>query len=126
MWHDLGPSEPPVPHTRTVATIGTTIGTTKLVITHVDGEFGSLLGVSRYAGGPLAEGRPDSAYVVCPWYCWTYHSRASRSERSVEADALPRYDVETENGRIVSSDAPPSKRVRDNGRVLGISTTSVD
>lgn len=138
MWHDLGPIEQFTTRPLTAATIGTT----KLVITHVDGEFGALSGICNHAGGPLAEGRLDGEYIVCPWHNWKYHCRTGRGEPGFEADALPRYEVKTENGRLLLSDAPPSKRthgphpkhslarpvVRAPGpvRVVGISTTNMD
>jgi len=64
-----------------------TIGTTKLVNTHVDGAIGGLPGVFSYAGVPRAAGRLDSEYFACPWRCWTYHYRARRGEQRFEADA---------------------------------------
>ena len=138
MWHDLGPIEQFTARPLTAATIGTT----KLVITHVDGVFGALSGTCNHAGGPLAEGRLDGEYIVCPWHNWKYHCRTGQGEPGYEADALPRYEVKAENGRLLLSDAAPTKRThgphpkhplarrveRAPGpvRVVGISTTNMD
>lgn len=64
MWIDLGPVEQftrqPLSHAR--------IETAKLIVTYVNGEFGVLSGTCNHAGGPLADGRLDGEYVVCPWH----------------------------------------------------------
>jgi multimeric flavodoxin WrbA/nitrite reductase/ring-hydroxylating ferredoxin subunit len=138
MWHDLGPTE----HFTARPLTAATIGTTKLVISHVDGQFGALSGTCNHAGGPLAEGRLDGEYIVCPWHNWKYHCRTGKGEPGYEADAVPQYELKLEGGRLWISDAPPTKRThgphpkhplsrrveRAPGpiRVVGISTTNMD
>ena len=61
-WCVLGPVERFTGAPLTAARIGTT----RIVITHQNGEFGALSGVCNHAGGPLAqvrEQRGDSAQV---------------------------------------------------------------
>src|SRR5437762_2225728 len=72
-WHDLGPAEQFASRTLTPALIGNT----KVTITCVGGEFGALSGVCNHAGGPLADGRVDGDYVVCPWHKARRPARAS-------------------------------------------------
>ena len=118
------------------------LGSARIVVTHVNGEFGALSGVCNHAGGPLAEGRLDGEYLVCPWHNWKYHWRTGLGEPGFEADAVPSYSVRVDNGRILVSDAPVTKRSRGEHkphpvarriarapggvRVVGISTTNMD
>ena len=118
------------------------LGTTRVAITFAKGEFGALSGVCNHAGGPLAEGRMDGDYVVCPWHNWKYHRVSGKGEPGYEIDAVPSYDVKVENGRLFVSAQPVSKRTRGphpphplarkierapgRVRVVGISTTNMD
>lgn len=138
MWIDLGPVETFIQRALTPAQIGTT----KVVVSHVNGEFGVLSGVCNHAGGPLADGRLDGEYITCPWHNWKYHCRTGLGEPGFEADAVPRYDIKVENGRLFVSERPVTKRThgvhephrlarrieRAAGpvRVVGISTTNMD
>lgn len=138
MWHDLGPIE----HFTRQALTAATIGTLKVVVTHQAGAFGVLSGVCNHAGGPLAEGRLDGEYVVCPWHNWKYHCRTGQGEPGYEVDAVPRYDVKVEDGHLFASSEPATKRSRGDHpphplarkverapgpvRVVGISTTNMD
>ena len=112
------------------------------MVTHVDGAFGILSGVCNHAGGPLAEGRIDGEYVVCPWHNWKYHCRTGLGEPGFEADAVPRYDLKVDGGHLFASERPVTPRThgvhaphplarrieRAPGpvRVVGISTTNMD
>ncbi len=138
MWHDLGPVEEFARASLTAALIGRL----KVVVTHQGGQFGVLSGVCNHAGGPLAEGRLDGEYVVCPWHHWKYHCRTGLGEPGYEQDGVPRYDVRVEGGRLLASEAPVTKRSRGDHpphplarkverapgpvRVVGISTTNMD
>ena len=75
-WLDLGPVDKFKANPITPAYVGTT----KLAITYVDGQFGALSGVCNHAGGPVGEGRVDGDYVVCPWHQWKYHCRTGKGE----------------------------------------------
>jgi nitrite reductase/ring-hydroxylating ferredoxin subunit/multimeric flavodoxin WrbA len=137
-WCDLGPVERFVAGPLTAAKIGTT----RVVITHREGQFGALSGVCNHAGGPLAEGRIDGDYLVCPWHNWKYHWQTGLGEPGYEGDAVPRYDVKVEGGRLLVSLHPISKRthlphpphpvarkverVPGPVRVLGIGSTNMD
>jgi multimeric flavodoxin WrbA/nitrite reductase/ring-hydroxylating ferredoxin subunit len=138
MWIDLGPVEQfmrqPLSHA--------SIGTTRLVVSHVNGELGVLSGTCNHAGGPLADGTLDGEYITCPWHNWKYHCRTGLGEPGFEADAVPRYDCKVEDGRLLVSKRPVTKRThgdhprhalarkvaREPGpvRVVGISTTNMD
>lgn len=137
-WCDLGPIERFTSGPLTAAKLGTT----RIVVTHRNGEFGALSGVCNHAGGPLAEGRLDGDYLVCPWHNWKYHWRTGLGEPGFEGDAVPRYDVRVVDGHLQVSPSPVTKRThlphpphavarkveRAPGpvRVLGISATNMD
>jgi len=137
-WLDLGPVE----RFKTSPITPASIGTTKLAITYVNGEFGALSGVCNHAGGPVGEGRVEGEYVVCPWHQWRYHCRTGKGEPGFEADALPTYDIRIDGDRLFVSAEPVSKRMRGphpphplarkiervpgNIRLVGISTTNMD
>jgi len=136
-WHDLGPieqfSQPVTP---------AMVGKTRFAVTHRGGRFGVLSGVCNHAGGPLGEGRCDGEYVVCPWHGWKYHAATGLGEPGFEADAVPRFEVRVEGGRLLvdlESATPRTRgqhtphplarrpdRVPGGIRVVGISTTSMD
>ena len=138
MWQDLGPADDYKARPLTAAKAGRL----RIVVTWHDGQFGALSGVCNHAGGPLANGRLDGEYVVCPWHNWKYHCRTGLGEPGFEADAVPRHDVKVENGRLLVSDQPVTKRghgvhpphplsrkvERAPGpvRVVGISCTNMD
>jgi nitrite reductase/ring-hydroxylating ferredoxin subunit/multimeric flavodoxin WrbA len=137
-WVDVGSAEDlsrrPLTHVE--------VGTTKIAITFAKGEFGALSGVCNHAGGPLAEGRIDDDYVVCPWHNWKYHRCTGKGEPGFELDAVPCYEVKVDNGRLFVSAQPASRRTRGvhephklarkisrepgRVRVVGISTTNMD
>jgi multimeric flavodoxin WrbA/nitrite reductase/ring-hydroxylating ferredoxin subunit len=138
MWHDLGSVDQFTASALTPALIGNT----KITVTCVNGEFGALSGVCNHAGGPLAHGRMDGDYVVCPWHNWKYHRCTGLGEPGFEADAVPSYLVRVDNGRLMISREPVTKRSRGPHephpvsrrierapgpvRVVGISTTNMD
>jgi len=112
---------------------------TRIALTYQDGKFGAISGVCNHVGGPLGDGRLDGEYVVCPWHYWKFHCRTGLGEPGYEEDKVPSYAVKVEEGRVLVSQQPITKRgrkphephplarkpQREPGpvRVLGISTT---
>lgn len=119
-----------------------TVGMARIVVTCVDGQFGALSGMCNHAGGPLADGRIDGEYLVCPWHNWKYHWSSGLGEPGFEADAVPSYAVKVDGGHLFVSAEPVTKRSRGvhephrlarrvsrapgGVRVIGISTTNMD
>ncbi len=138
LWTDLGPVE----ELRAKELASIKVGRTLLALSYRNGEFSAISGVCNHAGGPLGEGRIDGDYVVCPWHNYKFHHRTGQGEPGYEADAVPRFDVKVENGRVFANLNAATKRsklphpphplerpvVRAEGRtrVLGISTTAMD
>ncbi len=117
------------------------VGKTRLALTCRDGEFGVISGACNHVGGPLAEGRLEGDYVVCPWHYWKFHRTGGQGEPGFEADAVPAHRVKVESGRVLVESSAHTKRSRkphaphplartpqrEPGpvRVLGISTTAM-
>jgi len=136
-WHDLGPVEQ---YTRPVTPV--VVGQARYAVTCLDGRYGVISGVCNHAGGPLAEGRCEGAYLVCPWHGWKYHLLTGRGEPGFEADAVPSLAIRLEGGHLhvdLDSATPRTKgkhpphplarrleRAPGGIRVVGISTTSMD
>ena len=137
-WHDLGSVE----EFRQRAISPAAIGRLKLSVVWQQGEFGVISGVCSHAGGPLAEGHMDGEYVTCPWHNWKYHYRTGLGEPGYEGDAVPRYEIRVDDGRLLVNldTASPRSRIKHDPhplarrierapgpvRVLGISTTNMD
>lgn len=136
-WIDVGSSEElagkPVQELRA--------GTRRIALTWRDGKFGAISGVCNHLGGPLGKGRLDGDFVVCPWHYYKFHWQTGEGEPGYEADRVPSHAVKVENGRVLVSGSPVTKRgrqphdphplarepKRQEGpiRVLGISTTAM-
>jgi nitrite reductase/ring-hydroxylating ferredoxin subunit/multimeric flavodoxin WrbA len=137
-WHDLGPAaelaQKPLQQI--------VVGRTRIALSYRDGEFAAISGACNHVGGPLGDGRLDGEYVVCPWHNWKYHRATGRGEPGYEDEAVPRFNLRTENGHLFVDLEAATKRtrlphdphplarpvVRDAGpiRVAGISTTAMD
>ncbi len=117
------------------------VGKRRIALTHRGGVFGAISGVCNHVGGPLGRGRLDGDFVVCPWHYYKFHWQTGAGEPGYEADRVPSHGVRVENGRVLVSESPVTKRgrlphdphplareqKREPGpvRVLGISTTSM-
>jgi nitrite reductase/ring-hydroxylating ferredoxin subunit/multimeric flavodoxin WrbA len=137
-WHDVGAEA----DLRTRPLTPVTVGRLRLAISFRDGTFGAVHGACSHAGGPLGEGTLDGDYVVCPWHHWKYHRQTGLGEPGYEEDAVPRYAVRVEDGRVQVDVASATKRTRiphdphplarkverapGPPRVLGISTTNME
>ncbi len=118
------------------------LGERKVAVSFKDGKFGVISNVCNHVGGPLGKGRLDGEFVVCPWHQYKFHRCTGEGEPGYEADKVPGYGVKEENGRLLVTAKPVSKRGhlpheahplersldRAPGglRVGGISTTAMD
>jgi len=137
-WADLGPVE----ELRKKELAQYRVGRTAIALTCRNGEFSAISGACNHVGGPLGEGTLDGDYVVCPWHHYKFHFRTGQGEPGYEADAVPRFDVKIDGGRLfVNLNAasrrskiphPPHplerslERAPGRPRVLGVSTTAMD
>lgn len=117
------------------------VGSTRIALTYLNGQFGAISGVCNHAGGPLGKGELRGDYVVCPWHYWKFHLRTGEGEPGYEDDRVPTHDVRVENGRVLVRSVPSTKRGRKPHephplartpkrlagplRILGISTTAM-
>ncbi|HWN46430.1 MAG TPA: Rieske 2Fe-2S domain-containing protein [Steroidobacteraceae bacterium] len=118
------------------------LGERLVAVSFKDGKFGVISNVCNHVGGPLGKGRLDGEFVVCPWHQYKFHRCTGEGEPGYEADKVPGYGVKEENGRLLVTAKPTSKRghlphephpltrstERAPGtlRVGGISTTAMD
>jgi len=118
------------------------LGERLVAISYKDGRFGVLSNVCNHVGGPLGKGTLEGEFVVCPWHQYRFHRCTGEGEPGYEADKVPSYGVREENGRLLVTAKPVSKRghlphephpltrptERAPGplRVGGISTTAMD
>ena len=61
-----------------------------------------------HAGGPLAEGVRNGDRIVCPWHKAAFCIRTGAVQDPPALDALPRYDVRVEAGRILLTRPAPA------------------
>jgi multimeric flavodoxin WrbA/nitrite reductase/ring-hydroxylating ferredoxin subunit len=138
-WLDIGPADDfkraPLSEVR-LATGG------RVAVSFKDGKFGVISNTCNHVGGPLGRGRLDGDFVVCPWHQYKFDRCTGVGEPGYEADKVPGYGVREENGRLLVTAKPTSKRghlphkshplersiERAPGplRVGGISTTAMD
>jgi len=118
------------------------VGDKLVAVSFQDGKFGVISNVCNHVGGPLGRGRLDGEFVVCPWHQYKFHRCTGAGEPGYEGDRVPGYGVKEENGRLLVTAQPTSKRghlphdphplerkiERAPGglRVGGISTTAMD
>jgi len=118
------------------------LGDRLVAVSYQDGKFGVISNVCNHVGGPLGRGHLEGEFVVCPWHQYRFHRCTGAGEPGYEADRVPGYGVKEENGRLLVSAQPTSKRGhlphephpltrptdRAPGpmRVAGISTTAMD
>jgi multimeric flavodoxin WrbA/nitrite reductase/ring-hydroxylating ferredoxin subunit len=117
------------------------VGTRRIALTHRDGAFGAISSVCNHVGGPLGRGHLDGDFVVCPWHYYKFHWQTGEGEPGYEADRVPAHGVKVEDGRVLVTEAPRTKRGRlphephplareprrEPGpiRILGLSTTAM-
>jgi nitrite reductase/ring-hydroxylating ferredoxin subunit/multimeric flavodoxin WrbA len=137
-WHDLGAAD----EFRKRAITPAMAGRLRVAVTFREGVFGCISGVCSHAGGPLGDGTMEGEYVKCPWHNWKYHFQTGLGEPGFEEDAVPRYEMRLEGGRVLINvetatkrhkiPHPPNplarkvERAPGPPRVLGISTTNMD
>ncbi len=141
-WHDLGPIEELAAELGEGGVRAVTAGRTRLAVSWANGEFGAVSGSCNHAGGPLGEGQLDGDYLVCPWHHWKFHRVTGLGEPGYEEDAVPRYRLKEEGGRLwvdLEAASPRTRKPhpphpltrpvrREDGppRVVGISATVMD
>ncbi len=86
------------------------LGEGHVAISYLDGRFGVISNRCNHVGGPLGRGRLEGEYVVCPWHQYKFHRCTGEGEPGYEADKVPGYAVKEEDGRLLVSARPVSKR----------------
>ena len=86
------------------------LGERLVAISYKDGKFGVISNVCNHVGGPLGKGVLEGEFVVCPWHQYRFHRCSGEGEPGYEADKVPSYGVREENGRLLVTAKPVSKR----------------
>ena len=86
------------------------LGERLVAISYKDGKFGVISNVCNHVGGPLGKGILEGEFVVCPWHQYRFHRCSGEGEPGYEADKVPGYGVKEENGRLLVTSKPVSKR----------------
>jgi nitrite reductase/ring-hydroxylating ferredoxin subunit/multimeric flavodoxin WrbA len=86
------------------------LGERLVAISYQDGKFGVISNVCNHVGGPLGRGHLEGEFVVCPWHQYRFHRCTGEGEPGYEADRVPGYGVKEDNGRLLVTAKPTSKR----------------
>jgi NADPH-dependent 2,4-dienoyl-CoA reductase/sulfur reductase-like enzyme/nitrite reductase/ring-hydroxylating ferredoxin subunit len=73
---------------------------TRVLLARVEGEFHAVGATCPHYGAPLAEGALSGTRVVCPWHHACFDVTTGGLEEPPALDALPRYEVRVEGGRV--------------------------
>lgn len=105
-WIDIGAAE----DFRRTPLREARVGERLVAVSYEDGKFGVISNLCNHVGGPLGRGTLEGEYVVCPWHQYRFHRCSGEGEPGYEADNVPGYGVKEENGRLLVTAKPVSKR----------------
>ncbi len=105
-WIDVGAAD----EFKSVPLREARLGERTVAVSFKDGKFGVISNTCNHVGGPLGQGRLDGEFVVCPWHQYKFHRCTGEGEPGYEADKVPGYGVKEENGRLLVTAKPTSKR----------------
>jgi len=77
------------------------VGTTKVMVANVGGEFFAIGNSCTHEGGPLARGRLEGYIVTCPWHGSQFDIRSGQAVRSPATKPELRYEVRIEGENIL-------------------------
>ena len=105
-------------------------GETEILLVRTEGEYSALGAHCTHYGAPLVDGVLSGTRIICPWHHACFHARSGDLVEPPALDALPRFDVRVENGRLLVAvgEAPDDRRVPEmtlptpeaDGRVFAI------
>jgi nitrite reductase/ring-hydroxylating ferredoxin subunit/multimeric flavodoxin WrbA len=138
-WHFLGPTQELLAR----VPCAVKLDRHQIAIFQYDGRLRAIGARCNHKGGPLAEGRVNGEYVMCPWHAWEYSLLTGKGPPGFDAEQVPVYAVEERPDGVYVQTPPVSPRrvvkhephpllhptAKPDGappRVLGISTTAMD
>ena len=77
-------------------------GETKVLLARVNGRFHAVGATCPHYGAPLAEGALCGERIICPWHHASFDVATGDLLEPPALDALPRYEVRVEDGRIIA------------------------
>ena len=94
-------------------TIGGRVGNEAVLLSRIEGELFAVGGTCTHYGGHLADGLAEGSTVRCPLHHACFSLKTGTALRAPALDALPRWKVEIEDGRVlVRSRLEPESDVR--------------
>lgn len=94
-------------------TIGGRVGDESVLLSRIEGELFAVSGTCTHYGGHLADGLAEGSTVRCPLHHACFSLKTGAALRAPALDALPRWKVEIEDGRVlVRSRLEPESDVR--------------
>jgi len=76
-----------------------TAGTTRMALTHIDGQYGALENHCAHQGGPLGEGSIEEGCLRCPWHGWDFDPLTGEGKTHPDS-SVATYDVEVRNDGV--------------------------
>jgi nitrite reductase/ring-hydroxylating ferredoxin subunit/multimeric flavodoxin WrbA len=86
------------------------VGATTIALSFRDGRFGAVSNVCNHVGGPLGQGALEGEFVVCPWHQYKFDRCTGAGEPGFEADRVPSHGVKVEQGRVLVTKTPVTRR----------------
>ncbi len=77
-------------------------GETKVLLARVNGRFHAVGATCPHYGAPLAEGALCGERLICPWHHASFDVTTGDLLEPPALDALPRYEVKVEDGRVIA------------------------
>ncbi len=77
-------------------------GEAKVLLARVDGGFHAVGATCPHYGAPLAEGALCGKRLICPWHHASFDVTTGDLLEPPALDALPRYEVKVEDGRVIA------------------------
>jgi NADPH-dependent 2,4-dienoyl-CoA reductase/sulfur reductase-like enzyme/nitrite reductase/ring-hydroxylating ferredoxin subunit len=96
---------------------------TQILLVRTDDAVHAIGAICPHAGGPLAEGVRHGDRLICPWHKATFCVRTGNVLEPPALDALPRYKVRIDGGRVfvtVPSEEAPRQTSTSDGRCFVI------
>jgi NADPH-dependent 2,4-dienoyl-CoA reductase/sulfur reductase-like enzyme/nitrite reductase/ring-hydroxylating ferredoxin subunit len=78
-------------------------GEAKVLLARVNGSFHAVGATCTHYGAPLEEGALCGARIICPWHHASFDVKTGDLLEPPAFDALPRYEVRVEGGRVIVS-----------------------
>ncbi len=77
------------------------LGSERVCIVNVEGNYYAIGNVCTHVGGPLDEGTLEGYEVECPWHGSKFDVRTGEPTKPPARQAVPKYEVKVEDNNIL-------------------------